>query len=110
MPPQLALDALLAAFEEIDTITNEVTVRENLRTKINKFLPVPARGTTWDFTASEESVCLGADVSGNRVRPLTQPVQWQQDKSCSPCTLRHIAGEYQCRATCSTRVLALPHD
>ena len=48
MPPQLALDALLAAFEEIDTITNEVTVRENLRTKINKF--IPARGTTWDFT------------------------------------------------------------
>ena len=34
MISQHALDALLAAFEEIDTNTNEVTVRENLRTKI----------------------------------------------------------------------------
>ena len=39
MPGRHALDGLLAAFEEIDTNTNEVTVRENLRTKINKFLP-----------------------------------------------------------------------
>ena len=29
MPAQHALDALLAAFKEIDTNTNEVTVREN---------------------------------------------------------------------------------
>ena len=50
MPGRHALDGLLAAFEEIDTNTNEVTVRENLRTKINKFLP--ARGTTWDFTTA----------------------------------------------------------
>ena len=45
MPPRLALDALLAAFEGIDTNTDAVTVRENLRTKINKF--IPAQGTTW---------------------------------------------------------------
>ena len=36
-------------------------------------------------TRSEARV--GADVSGNRVRPLTQPVQWQQDKSCSSVKL-----------------------
>ena len=58
MPPRLALDALLAAFEGIDTNTDAVTVRENLRTKINKF--IPAQGTTWDFTTARGLYNLGS--------------------------------------------------
>ena len=58
MPGRHALDGLLAAFEEIDTNTNEVTVRENLRAKINKFLP--ARGTTWGLTLARAAGGLGS--------------------------------------------------
>ena len=107
MPPRLALDALLAAFEGIDTNTDAVTVRENLRTKINKF--IPAQGTTWDFTTARGLYNLGRLlVQLAKLRAFDKWWSWLElsaeektriykeiDKGQRERLVEYIEGEYQ---------------